>query len=121
MITTQLLICPTFAPYSPISVQANDELDMSAESSSSIQSQRGQQSESSPTEHRPEAVQCRSSAPILNTIHVPGHKLVIDNIDSTAKPRQQRIDAQMKSLHYVHGGVFRPSVCKSRRDLYLVI
>lgn len=31
----------------------------------------------------------------------PGVKLVIDNIDSTVKPRYQRIDSQNKSLHYV--------------------
>ena len=30
-----------------------------------------------------------------------GMKLVIDNIDSTVKPRYQRIDSQSKSLHYV--------------------
>lgn len=31
----------------------------------------------------------------------PGVKLVLDNIDSTVKPRYQRLDSQNKSLHYV--------------------
>ena len=31
----------------------------------------------------------------------PGYKLVIDNIDSTVKPRHMREDAQNQSLHYV--------------------
>ena len=31
----------------------------------------------------------------------PGVKLVLDNIDSTVKPRYQRIDSQNQSLHYV--------------------
>ena len=32
---------------------------------------------------------------------VPGFKMVIDNIDKTVKPRNQTIDAQTQSLHYV--------------------
>lgn len=31
----------------------------------------------------------------------PGFKLVIDNVDSTVKPRYMREDAQNLSLHYV--------------------
>ena len=31
----------------------------------------------------------------------PGVKLVLDNIDSTVRPRYQRLDSQNKSLHYV--------------------
>ena len=31
----------------------------------------------------------------------PGVKLVIDNIDTTVKPRHQRLDSQTQSLHYV--------------------
>ena len=72
--------------------------DTSAESASSIQSQPGQQKVSSPTKH-PEEEECQSCCPVLSA--VSGHKLVIDNVDSTVKPRDQRIDAQTKSLHYV--------------------
>lgn len=31
-----------------------------------------------------------------------GYKFVIDNIDKNVKPRDMRVDAQTKSLHYVH-------------------
>ena len=31
----------------------------------------------------------------------PGYKIVIDNIDKNVKPRNMRVDAQTKSLHYV--------------------
>ena len=74
--------------------------DTSVESSSSIQSQPEQQTVSPPTKDQPEAEQCQSCAPsIVNT--TPGLKLVIDNIDNTVRPRHQRVDVQMKSLHHV--------------------
>jgi hypothetical protein len=39
--------------------------------------------------------------PNLSAYGTPGLKIVIDNIDKTVRPRDQRIDAQSKSLHYV--------------------
>ncbi len=41
------------------------------------------------------------SPPNLSAYGTPGLKIVIDNIDKTVRPRDQRIDAQSKSLHYV--------------------
>ena len=73
--------------------------DTSAESCTSIQSQPGQQAVPYSTEYQPEAEESQSSTAVLNT--APGLKLVIDNIDSTVRPRHQRVDAQTKSLHYV--------------------
>ena len=58
---------------------------------------------SSPGKPQPE--QCNFSSPEksqskskLGSV-CPGMKLVIDNIDSTIKPRYQRVDSQNKSLH----------------------
>ena len=41
--------------------------------------------------------------PLNLSYRTPGHKIVIDNIDKTVHPRDQRIDAQSQSLHYVQG------------------
>lgn len=39
--------------------------------------------------------------PNLSICPTPGLKIVIDNIDKTVRPRDQRVDVQSKSLHYV--------------------
>lgn len=38
---------------------------------------------------------------VSHCITTPGFKLVMDNIDSTVRPRYMREDAQNQSLHYV--------------------
>ena len=52
---------------------------------------------SSPAKCHPEV----PPAPNLSICPTPGLKIVIDNIDKTVRPRDQRVDVQSKSLHYV--------------------
>lgn len=53
----------------------------------------------STTTVEPEQIQREHVLP--SHLTTPGYKLVIDNIDSTVKPRYMREDAQNQSLHYV--------------------
>ena len=55
---------------------------------------------SSPAEGTDNEPEVRPASSTVNT-HTAGHKLVIDNIDKTVKRRDQTIDAQTTSLHYV--------------------
>ena len=78
------------------------------------------------TENEPEVPPASSA---VNT-HTAGFKMVIDNIDKTVKRRDQTIDAQTTSLHYVQVysvkdrvdysnlSTSRPSPCES---LYTII
>ena len=74
---------------------------------SSIVSQTDLQQPSSPLQapeqQAPEHNEAMDDSKVthVHRVTTPGYKLVMDNIDSTVRPRYMREDAQNQSLHYV--------------------